>query len=104
MKVTNQKLHDYLMDTARTYNTGFFPSGIYMEISLSKKTDVEMLKFFIKAGKNIDNVSYFEGNSGAFVKPMDAYQFLARFDEEIKFDNSEEEANKLIDEFYKLAE
>ena len=104
MKVTNQQLHDYLMDTARTYNTGFFPSGIYMEISLSEKTDVEMLKFFIKAGKNIDNVSYFKGDTGAYVKHMDAYYFLARFDEQIKMDNSEEEANKLIDEYYKLAE
>lgn len=102
MKVTNQKLHDYLLDTARTYNTGIFPSDIYMEIALSDKTDVEMLKFFIAAAKDMDNVTFFEGNSGPYMEHMDAYYFLVRFDEQIKMDNSEEEANKLIDEYYSL--
>lgn len=102
MQVTNQKLHDYLMNTARTYNTGFFPSEIFMRLSLSEKTDVEMLKFFIEAAKDKDNITYFEGESGPYVAHMDAYYFLVRFEGQVKFDNAAN-ADRLIDEFYALA-
>ncbi|MCH5167495.1 MAG: hypothetical protein J1F35_06320 [Erysipelotrichales bacterium] len=102
MKLTDEKFFNYLEEA--------FLSTSQMEryefaVFTADKTDKEFFKFICDSAKTMftEEKNFFEGNSGPFIYGEDAYKVLAKFDSLIKKDNSKEEANKLIKEYYKFA-
>lgn len=104
MKLTDEKFFNYLEDaflsTAPIERFDF-------HVITYNMTDKEFFKFLCDSARTMytKKKNFFNGkNSGPYLYGEDAYKTMAKFDSLIKKDNSPEEASKLIDEYYKLAE